>query len=393
MNSNDFSTTASSTELSYLVELRRWFHKHAELSFHELETAKRIMEELDRLQIPFSYGGEGGGIIARQIVASDAPTVALRAEMDALPGKETTGAKYSSEYEGAMHACGHGAHMAMVLGAAQRLKKSPPEGNVSYIFQPAEERGGGSRTVISAGALEDVQAIFAGHVTHEFATGRIMVAEGTVTAQSDRFEITICGEGGHAARPHEATDAVVIAGFLITALQTLVSREVNPLHPSVITIGQVHAGTAANVIAEEAMLEGSIRTTRPEVRRHIHDGIRRMAEAAGLLHNAVVKVEIDEGYPPVVNTIAEAALAREAVCKVVGQAGLAEMDHPSMGSEDFSYYLKDVPGCFVRFGARHPDWEPVPLHSPGFDIDECVLPIGAKFFEQVARDFLAAKHG
>jgi hippurate hydrolase len=392
MNPLDMNAFESSEELSNLVELRRWFHQHAELSFHEVETAQRIMDELDRLRIPYTYGGEGGGVIARQIVDDDAPTVALRAEMDALPGKETTGAPYTSMHEGTMHACGHGAHMAMVLGAAALLKKSPPAGNVIYVFQPAEERGGGSRKVISAGALVNVQAIFAGHVTHDYAVGRIMVADGIVTSQSDRFSINVCGEGGHGARPHEATDAVIIAGFLITAIQTLVSREVNPLHPSVVTIGQVHAGTAPNVIAEEATLEGSIRTTRPEVRQHIHDGIRRMAEAVGLLHNARVNVDIAEGYPPVVNSKPEAVIARAAAHKILGESGIAEMEHPSMGSEDFSYYLNEVPGCFVRFGARDPDWEPVPLHSSGFDIDERVLPVGARFFEQVARDFLAEKN-
>ena len=349
------------------------------------------MAELDRMQLAYQYDGEGSGVIARLLCDDRAPTVALRAEMDALPGQESTGAKYSSMYDGVMHACGHGAHMAMLLGAAERLVTSPPDGNVVFVFQPAEERGGGSRTVIQAGALEGVGAIFAGHVTHEYAVGRIMVSEGVVTAQSDRFRITVSGEGGHAARPHEATDAVVIAGFLITALQTLVSREVNPLHPSVITIGKVHAGSAPNVIAETAILEGSIRTMRPDVRRHIHSGIRRMAEAAGLLHNASIEVEIDDGYPPVINTRAEAQIARRAAESVVGPGGIAEMEHPSMGSEDFSYYLEKVPGCFVRFGARHQNWEPVPLHSSGFDIDERVLSIGARYMDQVAREYLTSK--
>ncbi len=379
----------SSEELSHLVELRRWFHQHAELSFHEVETAQRIMAELDRLKIPYSYGGEGGGIIARQISADDAPTVALRAEMDALPGEETTGADYASVFAGAMHVCGHDAHMAMVLGAAALLKKSPPAGNVVYIFQPAEERGGGSRKMISAGALEHVQAIYAGHVSHEFTLGRIMVAEGVVTAQSDRFVINVRGQGGHGARPHETTDAVVIAGFLIMALQTLVSREINPLHPSVVTIGQVHSGTAANVIAEEAMLEGTIRTTRADVRRHIHDGIRRMAEAAGLLHDASISVEIQKGI----------SSGRQFKSGGPGGTGRSlqssggirvslQCSTPVWDPKIFPIISMRYPGCFVRFGARHPDWEPVPLHSPGFDIDERVLPIGARFFEQVARDSL-----
>lgn len=375
--------------LAQVRSLRRNFHQHAELSFKEVETASLIIAELERLGIPYHYEGQGSGVVAHQIVDEALPTVALRAEMDALPGKESTGVEFVSNNPNAMHACGHDAHLAMVLGAAARLHESPPDGNVVYIFQPAEEYGAGSRTVIKTGALNNVRAIFAGHVTHELEVGRIMVMDGIVTSQSDRFCIKVCGKGGHAARPHEATDAVVIAGFLITAIQTLVSREVNPLHPSVVTIGKVHAGTAPNVIAEEAILEGSIRTTQSTVRRLIHDGIRRMAEAAGLLHNADISIDIQEGYPPVINTPAEAAFANKAAAKIVGAESVVKFEHPSLGSEDFSYYLQHVPGCFVRLGARRKDWEPTPLHSPGFTIDEAVLPIGVRYFEQVVRDSLA----
>lgn len=377
-------------EKEQLVELRRWFHEHAELSFHEVETAEKIIQELEKLSIPYTYCGEGDGVVGR-LVSPGGPVVALRAEMDALPGRETTGVAYASKHEGAMHACGHGAHMAMVLGAAARLKKNPPPGEVVFIFQPAEENGGGSRTVIARGALENVGAIFAGHVTHEFPTGHIMVAPGTVTSQSDRFRIEICGKGGHGARPHEAIDAVVVSGLLISAIQTLVSREVNPLHPSVVTIGQVHAGTAANVIAEEAVLEGSIRSTREDVRVHIHSGLERMAEAAALLHNAEITVTIDSGYPPVINDREMTDIARQSARRVVGDACVAHMEHPSMGSEDFSYYLHEVPGCFVRFGARAEDWEAVPLHSPAFNIDENVLLTGVAFFEQVVRDYIDSR--
>lgn len=376
-----------SDESKWLVQLRRWFHQNAELSFQEFETARRIKDELTALGLDVSYAGPGHGVVGRQRISESAPTVALRAEMDALPGEEGTGLPFASQNTNTMHACGHDAHMTMVLGAARRLAETPPDSNVVYVFQPAEENGGGARVVIADNELDNVDAIFAGHVTHEFETGEIMVADGVVTSQSDRFEITVCGEGGHAARPHEATDAVVIAGFLITAIQTLVSREVNPLHPSVITIGRVIAGSAPNVIAGTAVLQGSIRTTLPEVREHIHQGLERMAEAAGLLHNARVKVDIREGYPPVVNSVHESSLARRAAQKTVGENNVAKMRHPSMGSEDFSYYLQKVPGSFVRFGARHASWEPTALHSAGFDIDEAVLPIGVGYFEQLVRDF------
>ncbi len=374
----------------HLVELRRWFHEHPELAFEEVKTAEFIVAELERLGLNVHYAGKGHSVLGELVAAPGKPFVALRAEMDALPGEEATHAPYASKHPGRMHACGHGAHMAMVLGAASLLAAEPPPGNVRFVFQPAEERGGGSRTAISDGALEDVVAIYGGHVTHEYEPGVIMIRDGVVTAQSDRFVIDVQGEGGHGARPHETTDTVIVAGMLITAIQSLVSRETNPLHPTVVTIGKVRAGTAANVIAGAAHLEGSIRTTLPEVREHIHKGLRRMGDAAAELYDATVSVTITEGYPPVVNSAAEVAVARRAAAQMLGAECLKEAEHPSMGSEDFSYYLAQVPGCFVRFGARPAGWEPIPLHNPAFDVDEEVLKVGAAFFDAVARQRLAA---
>jgi amidohydrolase len=373
-----------------MVELRRLLHRYPELAFEEARTAGILMEELDRLGIPYEYGGVGGGVVARLAGRSGGATVALRAEMDGLPGDENTGLPFASLNPGKMHACGHDGHMAMLLGAAMLLKDDPPAGNVLLIFQPAEERGGGSRVIVRSGALAGVSAIFGGHVTRHYRVGEIMVAPGVITAQSDRFRIRIQGRGGHGARPHEAVDAVVVAGLLIMAVQTLVSREVNPMHPSVVTIGQVNAGSAPNVIAETAILHGTIRTTLPEVREHLIKGLERMALATGELHNAKVEVDIDEGYPPVVNTFRESEIVRKAAAKIVGEQGLAPMDHPSMGSEDFAYYLREIPGCYVRFGACRDGWENIPLHSPAFDFDEEALKIGAAFFDQVARDALEA---
>ena len=190
-----------------------------------------------------------------------------------------------------MHACGYDVHMAMLLGAAARLKASPAPGTVLLVFQPAEERGNGSRVMLKSRLLKDAAAIFAGHVTHHHRVGEIMVANGAITAQADRFTIRVQGKGGHGARPHEAVDAVVITGILITSIQTLVSREINPMFPSVVTIGSVHAGTAPNVIAEDALLDGTIRTTRSDVRQQIVNGIQRIATALGSLHNAEIAVD------------------------------------------------------------------------------------------------------
>ena len=379
-------TVASPMEstLARMRELRRTFHRRPELAYEEVETARTIMAELDRLGIPYEYGGKGGGIIGRLAGTRPGPRIALRAEMDALPCSEETGLPFASAVPGRMHACGHDVHMAMVLGTAARLAADPPPGSVVFVFQPAEERGNGARVMVRAGALEGVDAIFAGHVTTQYRVGEIMVADGTITAHSDRFSIDVHGESGHGARPHEAIDAVVVTGFLITALQSLVSRHVNPVSPSVITIGSVHAGTAANIIAGHAALEGIIRTTRPETREEIIDGMHRAARSFGELYRARIEIALGESCPAVVNTEREAAVATAAARDVVSDRGIVPQEHPSMGAEDFSYFLQDTPGCYVRFGASA-NGDYIPLHHPRFDVDEGVLAVGARFFERAVR--------
>ena len=373
------------TVVDRMVSLRRQFHQRPELAFDEIETARTIMLELDRLGIPYDYGGAGGGVVGRLAGSGPGRRIALRAEMDALPCEEETGRPFASAIPGRMHACGHDVHMAMVLGSAARLAADPPPGEVVFVFQPAEERGNGARIMVEAGALDGVDAIFAGHVTTEYPVGRIMVSEGTITAHSDRFCIEVRGESGHGARPHEAVDAVLVTGLLITSIQSLVSRYVNPVWPSVVTIGQVRAGTAANIIAGYAALDGIIRTTRPDVRREIIEGLERTASALGELHRARIDVRIDESCPSVVNAPAETALAAEAAGEVLGEDAIVVADHPSMGAEDFSWFLTEAPGCYVRFGARPETGEYIPLHSPRFDVDERVLAVAARYYETVVR--------
>lgn len=377
----------------WLVELRRTLHRFPELAFEERRTQKTLCEELTLLGIPHRTAGNTTGIIARVEGKQSGPTVALRADMDALPGQESTGLPFASENEGVVHACGHDAHMTMVMGAAALLAKWPPDaGNVVFLFQPAEERGQGARAMIKEGALEGVEGIFAAHVGHAYPTGQIMVTSGAITSQSDRFQIYVEGKAGHSARPHEAVDAVAIAGVLITAVQTL-SRRLNPLHPAVVGINKVQAGTAANVIAGTAVLEGSIRTSTPESRAQIHEGLRRIARAAGVLHDARIKVEIQHGNPPVVNTEREVGIARGAVTETLGPDGLIPVEPPSLGAEDFSLYLDQVPGAYVRIGARKEEWDYVPLHSPSFTIDEDALKVGAAFFDCLARRALETYAG
>lgn len=374
----------SETVFQRMVELRRAIHQYPELAFEEVETARLIMAELDRLGIPYEYGGKGQGVVGRLTGSKGGPTVALRADMDALPGMEITGLPFASKVPGKVHACGHDAHVAMLLGAVHLLNSDPPPGNVLFVFQPAEERGGGARVVLESGLLDGAGAIFGGHVTPHYRTGEIMLAEGVITAHSDRFSIRVMGKGGHGARPHEAIDAVVISGLLIMAMQTLVSRQINPVHPTVVTIGRVEAGTAANVIADEAVLEGTIRSSWPPSREQVHLGLERIARGIADLHGARIEVSITEGYPPVINTPRETRIASAAARAVVGEEGAVPMDYPSMGSEDFSYYLQKIPGCYVRFGSRRGE-EYIPLHSPAFDIDEDVLKVGAAWFDEVAR--------
>jgi amidohydrolase len=384
------SLEASARIFEHVVSLRRQLHRQPELAFEEAETAEQIMAELDRLGIPYDYGGVGGGVVGRlDSGPPGAPVVALRAEMDALPGAENTDLPFASTIEGKMHACGHDAHMAMVLGAASLLAAEPPPGKVLFVFQPAEERGGGARVVLRSGALREVAAIFGGHVTNHYAVGEIMVADGVITAQSDRFTIEVRGKGGHGARPHEAIDAIVIASLLVTSIQTLVSRVMNPVHPSVVTVGTISAGSAANVIADHARLEGSIRTTWPPERDRLHQSLHRMVAAIGAVHDAKIDLEIQAGYPPVINTHNEAQIAHRAAQQVVGEAGLVALDHPSMGSEDFSFFLQEIPGCYVRLGARDPARDYTPLHSPSFNIHEGVLRVGTAFFDAVARQAIA----
>ena len=383
------SPTTVETLYPHIVELRRQFHQHPELAYEEVQTAQRVMEELDRLEIPYQYGGKGGGVVGRLEGATPGGTVALRTEMDGLACEERTGLPFASQETGCMHACGHDAHMAMVLGAAALLKAHPPRGIVLFVFQPAEESGSGACAVLKAGMLENTQAIFAAHVTHHYRLGEVMVSPGTITSQADRFTIQVRGRGGHGARPHEAVDAVVVTGLLITAIQTLVSRETNPVHPSVVTIGSVRAGSAHNVIAENAVLDGTVRTTRPEARDQIIDGLGRITNALGHLHGAEVTITFGENSPPVINTDRETEIARRAAIEVVGPGSIVAQDYPSMGAEDFSFYLKEIPGCYVRLGTRRPDEEYVPLHSPLFDVDESVLKVGAAYFDRVAREALS----
>lgn len=370
-----------------LVDFRRDIHKHPELSWQEERTSAKVCAFLDDLNISYTSGVGETGVIADIPGQHDGPIIALRGDMDALPVHEETGLSFSSETDGVMHACGHDGHTAILLGAAKLLiGNEPPLLPVRLIFQPAEETALGAKRMIQEGVLKGVAMIFGGHIDRHYPCGTIVVTEGAVNASSDKFTIEITGQGGHAARPHEAIDAVVMGSLLVMAIQTIVSREVNPAHPSVVSIGRFSAGTAGNVIAGQAILEGSIRAQDPEVREHLHRSIYRIAESTGQLHDAEIKVNIKHGPPPLINSKEMTDLAHRAAVNTVGEAKVMELITANMGGEDFSYYLDHIPGCYVRYGAQIPGKEGYPAHSSRFDFDEEALGIAAMYLSNVTHE-------
>jgi amidohydrolase len=371
--------------IAWMQKIRRHLHQNPELSHEEHQTSAYIAAKLDELEIPYLTGLAGTGILATiGDDGGDAPCIALRADIDALPLQERTGLAFSSTTSGIMHACGHDGHVAMLLGAAAILKELELPGPVKLIFQPAEESDGGAESMIRDGALSGVDMIFSGHIDRHFNVGEIAVQPGMICAYTDEFKVEIKGRGGHAAKPHETVDSIVVASLLVMAIQTLVSREINPAYPSVVTVGKIRGGSARNVIADLTVLEGTIRATHPQTRADIISGLERMVKAIGKLHQAETAISFTEGYKPIINHPEAATLAERAATETSGQAMVRKLPHPSMGGEDFSYYLDHIPGCFVRFGARKSGLRDAPAHSPTFDFDEDVMAVGASFLARVA---------
>jgi len=366
-----------------LVAVRRDLHRHAETSWKETGTADRIEKRLAELGLePRRVCGTG--VLADVPGGGDGARIALRADIDALPIAEETGLPFASRNPGAMHACGHDGHTAMLLGAAELLTADPPPGPVRLIFQPAEEVGTGAEAVIEAGALDGVAAIFGGHLDIHFPAGTIFVTPGPVAASTDLLRIRIAGRGGHAARPHETVDAVVVASHVVLALQHVVSRGIDPAEAAVITIGRLQAGEVANAIAGSAVLEGSIRAFKADVRERLLAEAERIARATAALHGAAAEVEVERGTPPVVNDDRTTDLARWAAIEVAGPERVATLPGANMAGEDFSFYQERVPGCYVRYGAS-PSGPAHPNHSSRFDFDEAALGWGAAWLAEVAR--------
>ncbi len=382
----------SSDFFTWMRTIRRSLHQQPELAYKEEQTASLIAGELDKLGIPYRQGLAGGTGIRAEIEVNNGGTacVALRADMDGLPINEETGLPFSSTRPGVMHACGHDGHVAMLLGAGALLNTMDLPGKVVLLFQPGEESGNGAAAMIEDHVLDDVDMIFAGHIDTHYPLGRITVDQGLICSYADPFTIAIHGSGGHAARPHEAVDTVVVAANLVMNMQTLISRRINPSHAAVVTVGRLEAGTVHNVIAEHAVLEGTVRSADRETRARILAGFERLISGMMDMCSAEIKLKFFDGLPAVINDPWSTELARAAAMQVVGEEGVVSQGMPSLGGEDFSFYQQHIPGCMVRFGAGLDDKKVGPAHSCRFNFDEEVLAYGSSWLAQVARTALGA---
>jgi len=372
-----------------LREARQHLHKFPELSFQEKSTAQWVGDRLEGWGYRVTRNVGGHGLVAT-LSNGEGRGIALRADMDALPIHEETGKPYASAHAGTMHACGHDGHTAMLMGAAQQLAKTRQfQGTVHLVFQPAEEAGknSGAQQMIADGLFErfPCDAIFGMHNHPGAAQGTFMFGKGAFMSASDTCRIKVIGRGGHAARPHQAVDPVMIAGSLIMALQTVVSRNIDPTQTAVVTIGSVHAGQATNVIPEFATLGLSIRSFSPEVRNRLQERITHLVRDQVSSYGGEVEIEYERGYPVVINSEAETDFARQVAEELVGPEQVVFPFGPVTGSEDFAYYLQHKPGSFLRLGNG---LDSVMLHNAKYDFNDANLSVGAAYWTRLVERFL-----
>lgn len=376
-----------------IIELRRDFHQHPELSFHEKRTSKIVADYLRKCGLDVRENVNGYGVVADLIGgAGKGATIAFRADMDALPIQEETELPFASVVPGVMHACGHDGHTAILLGAAKwlSLQKEKLAGTVRFIFQPAEEvNPGGAIGMIQEGVLNGVEAIFGLHLWSELPSGTIRTCTGPMMAATDRFKIDIEGKGGHGAMPHKTVDSIVLASHLVMSAQQIISRGLDPLESGVLTFGELKSGTAFNIIANKAVLEGTTRSFTPYVRNMLQTKLEDLTDGLAKIYGAAIKLDYQHGYPAVVNHEREANLLLCVAEEVFGRENTGRMK-PNMVGEDFAYYLQEVPGSFCFVGAGDPNKPIYPHHHPRFQIDESVLPKATEWFCQLAIEYLGA---
>ena len=375
----------------YMEEIFYHLHRHPELSGQEFETQKFILAELEKLGIQAEKIADTGVV---GIIRGGKPgkTVAFRADMDALPIREETDLPYKSENDGVMHACGHDSHITILLGFAKLMvaRKEDLQGNIKLFFQPAEEKNGGAKRMVEAGCMENphVDAVFFSHCTRNYPVGQIYARTGAVSAASNAFTVTYRGKGCHGAFPHMGIDPIVAACQAVTALQSIRSRRISTAEPAVITVGSFHAGSAPNIVPEEAVFSGTIRTTNPKTRQQAVEELTRVVNGIAAAMNVEVELFLKEGYAATVNDDAMVALVHSAGAKVLGKENVLSSTAVSMGAEDFAYFCQATPGCCFRFGVASDKHPHTPAHNPGYVVDPDALPYGAAVYAQIAADFL-----
>ncbi len=357
----------------WAVAQRRALHRIPEDGFMEFKTQQALCRALDALQIPYST--QRTWVVGLIEGALSGPTIALRADMDALPVCESDALDFHSQHAGWMHACGHDVHMAIQLGTARALvgMRNRLHGRVKLLFQPAEESVGGALPMVEAGVLENpkVDACYGLHVQSRLPVGTIETRAGTLNASTDELRLEIFGCGGHAAYPESSVDAIVCAAQIISALQTLVSRNISPLSPAVLTFGAIEGGTANNIICDHVTLRGTLRTADPELRRFARRRIAEIAEGVAAAMGARAELTIVDGYAALVNHADRAELVLNLARALYGDSHVILKDAPSMGGEDFSYFIENTPGAFYHIGCSAPEELPAPpLHHPNFHADE-----------------------
>ncbi len=376
-----------------MTEWRRDIHQHPELKFEENRTSDLVAAKLEEFGIEIHRGLAKTGVVGT-IRNGDGPSIGLRADMDALPLEEKNTFKHASSNPGKMHACGHDGHTAMLLGAAKHLAGSKNfKGTVNLIFQPAEEGGGGGELMIKEGLFEmfPVDSVYGLHNWPGMPAGTFGVGSGPIMAAADMFDLTINGRGGHAALPDQCIDPIVVASQVVSALQTITSRNTHPVDSVVITVTQIHAGDAYNVIPDSVQMHGTVRTFQTETRDKIPSSMLRVAEGVCAAYGTTCELNYMSGYPATINSVPETEISAKAVVDLLGEDKIILNPTPSMGAEDFSYMLEARPGCYVWLGIGPGKGEAgCMLHSSRYDFNDDVLPTGASYWVKLVENELPA---
>ena len=370
---------------------RRDLHEHPELGFEEQRTSDIVAAKLAEWGIAVHRGLAGTGVVGTLKVGNSDRAIGIRADMDALPMSEANEFAHRSKTDGKMHACGHDGHTTMLLGAAKYLAETRNfDGTVHFIFQPAEEGGGGGRVMVEEGLFDKfpVDAVYGLHNDTTLPVGEVSVVAGPVQAASDSFRIHITGKGGHAAKPHFCIDPVLVGSHIVVALQSIASRRVNPLDSVVISTCQFHAGSATNVIPHTGWLDGTVRTLTPEVRDDAQRLLTQIAETTAAAFGAEARVEYTRKYPVTRNHAAETDRIAAAAARVLGEDRVIRERVPSMGGEDFAFMLEARPGCYIKVGQAGADKGQIPVHHPSYDFNDDILPIGASIWSALVEQEL-----